>query len=103
MNTIWMNWLSLAMVSPILAFIDPVNLFRMFKIWREKRTGENCELTQREANKMMEPMEVYFPALYAQVGALMFYTSFYILIFPPGIIITIVGLFAYYWVQKVIS
>ena len=46
-------------------------------------------------------MVVNIPSKYAQTLCIMFYTSFYALLFPPGVLIAIAGFIVDYWVAKV--
>ncbi len=99
--SVWLNWLCICFVTP---------LFEIFDVWywiyqcrwsNIRKEGVNSLYTQQEANIALEPYEVSMTYKFAQAISIMFYTAFYVIIFPPGIIITIAGLIFQYWLSKV--
>jgi len=98
--TIWLNWLCICFLNPIFDVFDIWYWMDMCKWSRIKKEGENCLLTQREANIALEPYQIYLPTKFAQTINIMFYTAFYMILFPAGIIITIAGYFIQYWLTK---
>eukprot|EP00826_Nyctotherus_ovalis_P064034 TRINITY_DN9389_c0_g1_i5.p1 TRINITY_DN9389_c0_g1~~TRINITY_DN9389_c0_g1_i5.p1 ORF type:complete len:836 (-),score=227.73 TRINITY_DN9389_c0_g1_i5:82-2589(-) len=100
LTTIWMNWLFICFFNPLLEVFDPWYLLACAKWSITKRQGSKSTLTQREANIALEPYEISVVTKYAQIMNIMFYTSFYAIFFPPGIVVSIVGIFINYWVSK---
>lgn len=43
-----------AFLSPLIDLFDPVWVMNKFIIWKEKRKGEKCKLTQAQLNKLYE-------------------------------------------------
>jgi len=54
-----------------------------------------------ELHSALEPYAINIPTKFAQTIAILLYTSFYAIFFPPGIIFTLVGLLFHYWIGKV--
>lgn len=98
--TVCTNWALICIVDPLTEVFDVWYLVAKLKWWLVKRKGSESTLTQREANVALEPCEVSMVTKYAELMNIMFYTSFYALLFPPGILITAVGLGLHYWVTK---
>ena len=98
--TIWMNWLFICFLDPLLEFFDIFYMLYLLKWWWIKRKGPNSELTQLQANEAANPYEMSIVNKFAQIINIMLYTSFYIILFPPGIIITTFGLIVQYWLTK---
>ena len=44
----------LAIQGPVKVFLWPAGIIKKIKIWLAKRKGNDCKLTQREANVLME-------------------------------------------------
>lgn len=99
--SVWMNWLCICILTPLMELFDVVYLFSLFKWSRLRGQKENCTLTQQEANIALEPYEVSMISKFSQTINMMFYTAFYVIFFPPGILITLAGLILQYWVSKV--
>jgi hypothetical protein len=51
--------------------------------------------------RALEPYGINIPTKFAQTISMMFYTAFYSIFFPPGIIFTLIGLAFHYWIGKV--
>jgi hypothetical protein len=68
---------------------------------RNKRRTSTPSVLAHHAPRALEPLVVNIPSKYAQTLCIMFYTSFYSLLFPPGVLLTIAGLIVDYWVEKV--
>ena len=99
--SVWVNWLCICLLSPLMELFDFWYILRLYSWMKVKREGKESLLTQHEANIALEPYTVSMTTKFAQSISIMFYTSFYILLFPPGIIITIVGYIVQYWLTKV--
>ena len=99
--SVWMNWLCICILSPILELFNVGYLLKMIQ-WALIRSKKSKSiLTQREANIELEPYEISMISKYSETINIMLYTAFYLLLFPPGILITLAGLFIQYWVTKV--
>lgn len=69
-------------------------------MWKEKRKGDNCKLTQKQANKLFQGPQMDIATTYAQTGLLFLLVCFYTPIIPILPIIALVGVFIQYWVEK---
>eukprot|EP00826_Nyctotherus_ovalis_P041923 TRINITY_DN4272_c0_g2_i2.p1 TRINITY_DN4272_c0_g2~~TRINITY_DN4272_c0_g2_i2.p1 ORF type:complete len:393 (+),score=77.26 TRINITY_DN4272_c0_g2_i2:47-1180(+) len=98
--TVLTNWLFICFLNPVLEIFDVWYIFSwvMWKLTKSK--GDKSPLTQQEANIELEPYELSVVTKFSQMLNIMFYTSFYVILFPPGIIITILGYLFQYWVSK---
>ena len=99
-NYIFSTWVTLGIIKPTVSIVDPGYIFHRIKAWWGCR-GE-CLLTQQEANELYTPPAQNWPAKYSHVLLLMLYSVAYMLYFPPGVIVTLVGLGYNYWVQKIL-
>ena len=100
--SVWLNWLCICLLNPLMELFDVFYFLRCYKWSKIKQEGKDSMLTQREANIALEPYSVSMTTKFAQTISIMFYTSFYALLFPPGILITIAGYFVQYWVSKIL-
>ena len=98
--TIFFNTLSIAFVSPILTFFSVPYLIQKIKMRIEEKKGENCRLTQKQANDLFEGPNINMAASYAKTGLLFLIVSFYTPIIPILPMIGLVGIFFQYWVEK---
>eukprot|EP00826_Nyctotherus_ovalis_P041054 TRINITY_DN4095_c0_g1_i9.p1 TRINITY_DN4095_c0_g1~~TRINITY_DN4095_c0_g1_i9.p1 ORF type:complete len:874 (+),score=261.88 TRINITY_DN4095_c0_g1_i9:376-2997(+) len=100
--TVWTNWLFICFLNPVLEVFDVWYIFA-WVMWKwTKSKGEESTLTQHEANIALEPYEVSVVTKFSQMINIIFYTSFYVILFPFGILITILGFLFQYWVSKVL-
>ena len=100
--TVWMNWLFLCFLTPIMDIIDIGYLISLLRWKIIKSQKSKCLLTQRQANELAGPYEMDIVTKFSQMSNIMLYTSFYITILPYGICITLVGLFFEYWITKIL-
>ena len=98
--TVWVNWLCLCLLNPLLELFDVWYGIQLYLWSKIKKQGRESLLTQLEANIAMEPYQLSMTTKFSQILNIMFYTSFYVILFPPGIIITLCGLLAQYWLSK---
>ncbi len=110
--SVWLNWLCICFLSPIFELLDIWYWIEMCSWSRIRGEGNSSLLTQQEANmyssvfsysRALEPYQLRMTTKFAQVISILYYTAFYVILFPPGIVITIFGLLFQYWVTKVPS
>jgi len=100
--TVGTNWLFICFLNPILEVFDVFYIFSWVKWKYIKSQGSQSKLTQYEANIASGPYELNVITRFSQMINIIFFTSFYVILFPPGIIITILGYLFQYWVSKVL-
>lgn len=90
----------MACSNPIVYLFDPKGLVKKAKVWWNKRKGEDCPLTQNEANKLMEgsPIDVAdnLSKYFSMVATCIFFAP----IIPLSIPLCLVGSVLYYLVFK---
>jgi hypothetical protein len=96
------TWLSISFAQPVIEIFNPFGIMNRIKKCWFSRKGENSKLNQMEGNQKFLPPPVNMPKKYAEILLIIFYTAFYILLFPPGIVLTVIGIGFNYWVDKVI-
>ena len=97
-----MNWLSINFLQPVFEYFSPFYLFYLIKKWRTFGKGKGSKLTQTEANTRVQPPQINMPKKYAEMINVMFFTAFYIPLFPLGVFFTLFGIPFNYMVDKVI-
>ena len=100
--TVFTNWLFLCFLTPMMELVDVSYILFLIQWKLARNKGFKSTLTQRQANEEAGPYEMDIVTRFSQIANIMFYTAFYILIFPPGILITILGLLFQYWVCKLL-
>ncbi len=108
--SIWLNWLSSCILTPMLEFLDMWYGLSLCQWSRVRAQGANSLLTQTEGNmycfqhnqgdSALEPYPMSITTKFSQIISILFYTSFYVIFFPPGIIITLCGLLFHLWIAK---
>ncbi|KRX05730.1 hypothetical protein PPERSA_09870 [Pseudocohnilembus persalinus] len=95
-----------AFVEPIINYINFPYLLKKFKrYYIEKQEAENVGgkgllYTQEELNQIYENPQPKLSYLYASIIKTMYFTAFYCVLEPLGIIISIIGLILTYYVEK---
>ena len=82
---------------PVFWLINPKHLFKKFR--RHRKYGRP-DMTQREANTLMEQTSYDIGKRYAEVIELMWFTSLYSSLIPFGAFVSFFGISAYYWVDR---
>ena len=82
---------------PLIWLINPWQIYVLIK--RKKNYGSK-DMTQKEANLLMENFHYNMGKRYAEILEIMWFTYLYMSLIPIGVAITIVGLIFYYWVDK---
>ena len=98
--SIFTNWLFICFLDPVLEIFDVSYILSRIIQKFTKCRGAKSKLTQQEANIALEPYELNVVAKFSQILNIIFYTSFYVILFPPGILVTILGYLFQYWVTK---
>ena len=101
-ETIWINWVLVAILPPIIEIVNPLYLLNKLKIlWLECCSDEEqSDLAQIDANKLFEGIAISLVDKYAELISLLFFTAFYISFIPIASVITIIGLILFYFVNK---
>lgn len=82
---------------PLFWLINPSYLYKLYR--RRKNYGK-ANLTQLEANELMEAKSYMIGKRYAELIEMMWFTYLYSSLIPIGSIITLVGIILYYWVDR---
>jgi len=92
-----------------IAFVNPLtNIFSILNIasWIRRRVlikqGDNCKLTQYDANRAFEPPKFRLPDKCAYNLLMLFYTVAYLPLFPIGILISITGAIAHFFADRLL-
>ena len=99
-TTIFYNVISIAFLAPILDVFSIPYILKRIKMWREERKGENCKLTQKQANDLFQGPNMDMAYKYANTGLLFLIVSFYTPMCPILPMIALTGIFWQYWVEK---
>ena len=82
---------------PLFWLVNPKHLLRKF---RRKKYYGRPDLTQREANNLMEQTSYDIGKRYAEVIEIMWFTSLYSSLIPIGAFVSLLGILMYYWVDR---
>lgn len=99
-TTIFYNVISVSFISPIFQVFSIPYFIKLYKMWRERRKGENCKLTQRQANDLFEGPQMNIASVYANSTLLVLIVCLYAPIHPLLPLIALLGIFVQYWVEK---
>jgi hypothetical protein len=86
-----------ALFVPFIWFINPWQITVLLK--RHFNEGRK-DLTQKEANKLMENVQYNMGKRYAEIIEIMWFTFLYSSLIPFGAFLSILGLCLYYWIDK---
>jgi hypothetical protein len=86
-----------ALFVPFIWLINPWQLGVLIK--RKFNYGRK-DLTQKEANKIMENMQYNMGKRYAEIIEIMWFTYLYTSLIPVGACLSVIGMCLYYWVDK---
>lgn len=64
-------------------------------------SGQNCLMTQMEANKYFERFDFELHSKFVKVIQIVSNAAFYAAVFPLGLVITMAGLVLTYWSSKI--
>lgn len=86
-----------AIIVPLFWLVNPFQIVKKIKqCWHYGRT----DLTQKEANELMEDYPYDIGKRYAQILETLWFTYLYSTLAPIGSFISLMGLIFYYWVDK---
>ena len=95
------TWISIAILEPLAEFLNPVYFIYLYNCRRlKKRIVNGHYYSKKQANLLFEPPKVNLPKEYAEILLLLFYTAFYIPLFPLGVGITLLGMLTHYISDK---
>lgn len=86
-----------ALFVPFIWLINPWQLTVLIK--RRFNYGRK-DLTQKEANKIMENVQYNMGKRYAEIIEIMWFTFLYSSLIPIGACLSVLGLCLYYWIDK---
>jgi hypothetical protein len=98
--TIFYNTLSVAFVGPLLRIFAVGYFIKLYKMWKEKRKGENSKMTQRQANALFEGPVMDIATWYSTTGLLFCLICLYTPIVPILPLIGMAGVLLQYWIEK---
>lgn len=81
-------------------FIWLINPWQIIVLIKRKLNYGRKDLTQKEANKIMENMQYNMGKRYAEIIEIMWFTFLYASLIPFGACLSAIGLCLYYWVDK---
>jgi hypothetical protein len=81
-------------------FIWLINPWQIGVLIKRKLNYGRKDLTQKEANKIMENMQYNMGKRYAEIIEIMWFTFLYVSLIPIGACLSAAGLCLYYWVDK---
>ncbi|CAD8062591.1 unnamed protein product [Paramecium sonneborni] len=84
----------------VINLFDPFYIWKLIKRVKAKNQGNNCTLTQREANLLFEGTKSDLSQKYATIVKALMLTFFYAQLLPIGIPIALGFLLITYWVEK---
>eukprot|EP01017_Pseudomicrothorax_dubius_P049142 TRINITY_DN9094_c0_g1_i9.p1 TRINITY_DN9094_c0_g1~~TRINITY_DN9094_c0_g1_i9.p1 ORF type:complete len:714 (-),score=160.72 TRINITY_DN9094_c0_g1_i9:100-2241(-) len=93
-------FISNAWLTPFLTFVDFGYFFRLYQRYSTKKQGNDCLLTQEQANAIFEGIEFDIAQRYANIIKTMLFTAFYCPVVPLATLISACGLILTYWVDK---
>ena len=88
------------MNAVFIPFFWMVNPFRIARIIKRKLKHGSKNMTQHEANQLMEEEEYDLGKRFGEVIETMWFVFLYSTLLPIGAVISVFGLFFYYWVDK---
>lgn len=90
----------LVVQAPVKIIVWPWGLIKKVRIWMEKRKGDECKLTQREANLLMEGTTTDVANSISEFINMIMTCLFYSPILPQAIPGALIGTFLSYWALK---
>ena len=97
------NWLFLLFTTPLIEIFDIPNIISHVMMCIVKRKGSKSELMQSEANKVYLPPKQPMHLKYSNILLLVYYSAFYIQLWPPGILLFLIGLYFNYLSDKILT
>ena len=92
----------MSFANPFFYYYNWTLLWKKYKIWKEKKNGNESKMTQREANLISEGTNFDISKGYADVIMVFGTTAFYTPLIPLLPAISMLGLVFHYWLQKYI-
>ncbi|CAD8205212.1 unnamed protein product [Paramecium pentaurelia] len=89
-----------AAIAPLIWLIDPWTLIRKLQRDHQAQKVNDCLLTQKEANEIMEEVDYQLAMRYADIIKTMWFTFFFGTAIPLGVFSSLIGLSLFYLVDK---
>jgi len=90
----------LAFTQPFMQALNIPGIVKWFKIRAEKAKGDECKLTQREANLLCEGSTIDAPNVISNFMNMIMTCVFYAPLIPHAIPLALISTFLCYWVTK---
>ena len=87
-------------MSSIFNYFDIVWGVKLLKRRHALKKGENCKLTQTEANSLFEGHPVDMALRFANVNKTLIFTGLFVAYIPLGFVFSMIGFIVVYWVDK---
>ena len=94
------TWFCIAILTPLTEILSVSNILVWIRRAIISCQGERCNLTQYDANKAFEPAVFWLPRKFAYSLLMIFYTAFYLPLFPAGIIISIIAIVTHFYCNR---
>jgi hypothetical protein len=102
-NQVALNWVFLIFVTPIVEIFDPLNILKKIRVCIARSKGDKSELMQSEANTLYLPPVQPMCLKYSNLLLIIYYSAFYLQLWPPGIVLLLVGILFNYIVDKLLT
>lgn len=102
MVDIFYNTFTIAFISPIFYYFNPIYFWKKWSFYREEKRGEDSKLTQRQANLLVEGPPLDMAQRYANTMLLFCLTVFYTFPLPITPLFALGGTIFQYWLEKYI-
>ena len=102
-NQVALNWVFLIFVTPIVEIFDPLNILKKIRVCIARSKGDKSELMQSEANTLYLPPVQPMCLKYSNLLLIIYYSAFYLQLWPPGIVLLLVGILFNYLVDKLLT
>ena len=77
-----------------------INPFAIIKSIKRSLNKGRADMTQREANELMEDYPYSIGKRYAEIIETLWFTFLYLTLIPFGAFLSLIGILLYYWVDK---
>ena len=97
------NWVFLLFTTPLIEIFDVPNIISHIRMCSAQRKGNESELMQSEANEIFLPPNQPMHIKYSNILLFVYYSAFYIQLYPPGIILFLIGVALNYISDKMLT
>ena len=90
-----------AYLGPIMNYFNPFYLIRLFNRNKIEKEGDQCQVSQIQANLTFEGTPFDLSLRYSNIIKTMLLAAFYAPVLPIGLVFSISNIFLTYWIDKV--